>query len=543
MMAAPTTPMSEDDLLRKRLGFWSLFATGVGSVIGSGWLFASLYAAKAAGPAALLSWLVAGVLMLLVGLVFAELGMVKPESGGLVRYPMYSNGRLAAAIVGWSMWLAYASNPPTEAAGVVQYASAYLPGVYSSERLTGWGILLAGAIMGVFVLINYFGVQLFARTNNVVTAIKVFIPAATIAGLTISGFDDRNFALSHGGWAPYGWAAPLSAIATAGLVFTYTGYRNVIELSGEAHNPRRNVPIALIATIVVTMLLYLGLQVALLGAIPGSLLGHGWRGVNLNSPFANLALMLNLSWLYWMLVADSMVSPAGAGIVYTASNARNTFGLAKNNFFPRWTMKVNQRSGVPARALLINYAVGLIFLLPLPSWHAIIGVSGTLAIFCLAVGSISVIAFRRAGLSSARTRIPGMRIIAPAAFVVSSLVMFWVPWTTMLKTIPILVLGLIVYGINYLRDRKSVGDARAGVWLLGYLATMYILSMLGTFGGNGIIPAPLDTVSVAAVSFGIYRWGVASGVAFMRKATLADDGPRSSAQSAHGSLPPEEAIP
>ena len=68
----------EDRKLQRKLGFWSLLAAGLGSVIGSGWLFASMYAARAAGPAALLSWLVGGVLMLLVALIYAELGMVRP---------------------------------------------------------------------------------------------------------------------------------------------------------------------------------------------------------------------------------------------------------------------------------------------------------------------------------------------------------------------------------------------------------------------------------------------------------------------------------
>jgi amino acid transporter len=101
-----------------------LLAAGLGSVIGSGRLFASMYAAQGAGPAALVAWVVGGALMLMVALVFAELGMTKPESGGLVRYPMYSDGGLTAGIVGWAMWINYVGNPPTEASGVVQYAAS-----------------------------------------------------------------------------------------------------------------------------------------------------------------------------------------------------------------------------------------------------------------------------------------------------------------------------------------------------------------------------------------------------------------------------------
>jgi amino acid transporter len=504
-----------DALLHKRMGFWSLLAAGVGSVIGSGWLLSSMYAAQSAGPASLLAWVIGGIVMLLVALVFAELGMAKPESGGLVRYPLYSNGRFAASIVGWSMWVCYVGNPPTEAAGVVQYASAYLPGVYSGSQLTGLGILLAVALMVVFVVVNYFGVQLFARTNNTVTAIKVLIPTTTVVMLIASGFDSHNFGPRHGGLAPYGWGAALSTIATAGMVFAYTGFRNIVELSGEARNPRRDVPAALITTILVTIVLYLGLQTAYLGATPAHLLGHGWHGVNLDSPFADLALMLNMSWLYWVLIGDSMLSPSGSAIVYTASNARNSYGLAKNGFFPSGLMRVNEKTGIPGRALLLNFVVGLAFLLPLPSWHAIIGVTGTLAAFTFAIGSVSVMGFRASGLTGPDRRIPGIRVIAPLAFIVSSLVIFWVPWPTLLKTMPIIAVGLVLYGLNYFRDKSSVGDLRAGLWLVGWLVLEYVVSALGSFSGAKVIHAPWDSVLVAVVSVGVYIWGVRSSIAHM----------------------------
>src|SRR6195952_4055776 len=166
---------SEDSHLKQRLSYWSLVATGIGSVIGSGWLFSAMYAAQTAGPASIIAWGIGGAVMLAVALVFAELGMVHPESGGLVRYPLYSNGRFAASIVGWSMWVTYVANPPTEASGVVQYASSYIPGLFDHDQLTFAGILVAIALMAVFVLVNYFGVQFFARSNNIVTAVKIFI--------------------------------------------------------------------------------------------------------------------------------------------------------------------------------------------------------------------------------------------------------------------------------------------------------------------------------------------------------------------------------
>ncbi len=509
-----TVAARQDAKLHRSLGFWSLVATGLGSVIGSGWLFSAMYAAQAAGPASLIAWVIAGGLMLAIALVFAELGMVRPESGGLVRYPLYSNGRFAASIVGWSMWVTYVGNPPTEAAGVVQYASSYLPGVFDNGELTGPGVALAAALMAVFVVVNYFGVRLFAHTNNVMTVIKVFIPTTTIGLLIASGFDGTNVT-AHGGFAPYGMDAAFSTIAAAGMVFAYTGFRNIIELSGEARRPRRDIPASLLTTILFSIVLYLGLQIAFLGAVPGSDLIAGWHGVNYDSPFAHLALVIGMTWLYWVLIADSMLSPSGSGIIFTASNARNVFGLAKNGFFPRPLVAVHERFRVPTRALLFNFVVGLLFLLPLPSWHQIIGVTGTLVAFTFSIGSVSLFAFRRVGIGDHTSRLPGMRIISPLAFITASLVIFWVEWGTLLKTMPIVGLGLLWYGIVHVRNREGHGELVGGIWLVAYLAAMYTMSWLGSYGGHRVITGPWDSIAVALLAALMYVWGVRSATAYM----------------------------
>jgi amino acid transporter len=512
----------EDRHLKQRLGYWSLVATGIGSVIGSGWLFSAMYAAQTAGPAALIAWVIGGAVMLAVALVFAELGMVHPESGGLVRYPLYSNGRFAASIVGWSMWVTYVANPPTEASGVVQYASSYIPGLFSHGQLTFVGILCAIGLMAVFVVVNWFGVQFFARSNNIVTAVKIFIPTLTIVMLFASGFTHNggaggtdNFA-AGGGFAPYGIGAALGTIATAGMVFAYTGFRNIVELSGEVHNPHRNIPASLITTILGAIVLYLLLQLAFIFGVPQHLLGKGWGGINFDSPFAQLAMLLGLMWLYWILIADSMVSPSGSGIVFTASNARNIFGLAKNRFFPAWLAKVHRGSGVPRRALLTNFLVGILFLLPLPSWHQIIGVTGTLIAFTFSIGSISLIAFRRSGLSERAAQLPGMRVIAPFAFIVSTLVIYWVPWSELVLTIPIVAVGFIWYAVTYALQHHGKGEVVGGIWLVGYLVVIYGMSAIGDFGGLKLIPTPWDSVLLAVIAAGLYVWGTESGTRYMR---------------------------
>lgn len=143
------------------------------------------------------------------------------------------------------------------------------------------------------------------------TVAKFVVPAITVIALFASGFHGPNFS-AHGGFAPYGWAPGLSAIATAGIIYAYTGFQGPIDMSGEARNARRDVPRAVVSSLVFSAVLYILLQVVFLGAVPGADLVHGWHGVNFSSPYAQLAVAVNLTWLSWVVYADAIGSPAGA---------------------------------------------------------------------------------------------------------------------------------------------------------------------------------------------------------------------------------------
>jgi amino acid transporter len=350
---------------KKDLGYWQLTAIGLGGVIGSGWLLGALYAANAAGPASLVTWIVGGLALLVIALVMVELGGSRPMSGGLVRWPFLSSGRLVATLVGWGIWIAYATNPPSEAAAMLQYSSVHIGHVYQNGQLTALGIAIAAVLMILLVAANWFGVLLFARVNVAVTIAKFVVPTVTVVLLAVAGFKTSNFSTAHGGFAPYGYSAPLSAIATAGIIYAYTGFQGPLDMSGEARNPKRDVPRAVITALLLSILLYLLLQLVFLGTVPvGS---GGWAGINLSSPYAQIAVALNLSWFSWVLYADSIVSPGGSALVFTGATSREVYSLSRNGFLPTWFAHVDGRSGVPRRALLANFVVGLVFLLTLHS--------------------------------------------------------------------------------------------------------------------------------------------------------------------------------
>lgn len=492
---------AEDRKLRRHLGFWQLTAIGFSGVIGSGWLLGGAAAANAAGPASILTWVIGGVALLLIALVMVELGASRPESGGLVRWPFYSNGRLVATLIGWGIWVAYATNPPTESAAMLKYASHYISGVYdvNTDKLTGLGTLVAVGLMAVFVLLNWFSVQLFARINVLLTVFKFVIPVLTAALLLASGFDSSHFS-GPGGVAPYGWSASLSAIATAGIIYAYTGFQGPIDLSGEAKRPHRDVPWAVISALVLSMVVYIALQLAFLSATPDSALSHGgWQGVNFDSPYAQLATLLGFGWLSTLLYVDAVVSPGGSALVFTAETSRESYAMGKNKFFPAAVAKIHAGSGVPRRALLLNFIIGLAFLLPFRSWQSIVAATSELGLFAYSISAISESAFRKSRPDRVAGWIKGMSVIAPLSFVIATLILYWAGWNELRIALPILLAAGLVY--LYQQSRQAIGwlDARAGLWVVGYIIVILLLSWVGSFGDGAEkwIAAPWDSVVVA----------------------------------------------
>ena len=518
----------EDQHLKRHLDFRHLAAAGFGGVIGSGWLVGALYAAQAAGPAAVLTWGIGGAVFLVIAVVMADLGSTHPESGALVRWPLHTNGRLAATVVGWGIWVAYCTNPPSESAVVLQYASQHVPGLYSGSSLTGLGTLVALALMAVFTLLNWFGVLLLGRLNTAITLLKWAVPTLTLVVLIATSWHASNFT-GHGGFAPYGYAQALSAISTAGVIYAYTGFQTPLDLSGEARNPHRDVPRAIITGLLLSMLLYIGLQVAFIAAMPGGQLGHGWAGIDFTSPFAQLVVVLNLAWLSWVLYADSILSPSGSALIFTAAISREAQAMGKNESIPRWFAAVHRGSGVPRRALLLNFVLGAVFLLLLPSWHKIIAATSELGLFVYSVTMVCQASLRRvegAGASARRARTT--RVLAPAGFVLATLILYWAKWTNLRIALALLVVAIVVYAWNTRSSghtRAQVqADLRAGIWLIAYVVAVLLLSWLGGFGGRDLIRPPWDSVAVGCVGALAYVWGVAEGVRFLRAARQETEG-------------------
>lgn len=146
-----------DKQLRKSLTFIDIIFLVLGALIGSGWLFASFYASEVAGPSAIVSWIIAGVLMLFVALAYAELSGAIPKSGAIVRYPKYTHGNFASYFLSWSYLVASLSVAPAEAIAIVTYLGIFYPWLFKTVTialgtatiLTPPGIVIAFILLTV----------------------------------------------------------------------------------------------------------------------------------------------------------------------------------------------------------------------------------------------------------------------------------------------------------------------------------------------------------------------------------------------------------
>jgi amino acid transporter len=510
----PRPVVSEDRRLRRDVGRLGLLFAGVGSIIGSGWLFGALTASQIAGPAAVISWVLGGLMILLIALVYAELGAMFPVSGGVVRYPHYAFGSFASYSAGWMTWIAAVTTTPIEVLATLQYATNYLSwltevqdGVVVLSWPAGYGV--AVVLMFVYAFINVLGVRAFVRFNNVLVWWKLAIILLVIAAFFVAAFEPGRFGAA-GGFAPYGADAIFSAIATAGIVFSYLGFRQGVELAGESRNPKRNVPFAVIGAVIVTMIIYTLLQVAFIGALPTDSIAGGWSGLSFPNdfgPLAGLAGVLGLTWLGILLYADAIVSPADTGLIYYATTSRIAYAMGRNGNAPRSLTKINDR-GIPWVAVLLTFLVGLVVFLPFPGWQKLVGFITAATVLSFGSGPLVLAALRRALPEQERAfKLRGGDTIPFLGFYAANLIVFWTGWETNWELFVAVGIGYVLLAVFHAlyRDRAPALEWRAGLWLIPWLLGLGVISLLGTFGGGlGVISFGWAFLVVLAHSAAIY---------------------------------------
>ena len=519
-----TSTRPADVGLKREMGLVGATWAAETSIIGSGWLFASWKAAYSTGTASLLAWVIAGIAIIVLALVHAELGAMYPVAGGTARFPHFAFGSVAGMSFGFFSWVQAVTVTPIECFAVMQYASYYWHGLFNDTtgEVTGAGFAVSIALMALFTAVNFMAMRLFNKVNAAVTWWKVAIPVLTIVILLFK-FHPSNFN-SHGGFLPFGAKAMFAAIPGAGIVFAYLGFEQADQLAAEVKDPQRNLPRAIIYAILLGTVIYVLLQVVFIGAIQPATLGHGWAALKgnsglINGPLAFIAGAAGLAWLATILRVDAFISPSGTGLIYTTGTSRVGYGLARNRYYPQafgWVDK----NGIPWFSLIMAFVFGLVFLLPFPSWSALVGLVTSASVLMYAGAPLSLGAFRRQVPDADRPyRLPGAVVLAPLAFCIANLLIYWSGLETIWKLGVVLVIGYVIIGVCMAFDPKRPPlDWSSAIWLPVYLVGMGIISWQGQFSGGATapplntnhIPFGIDALVVAGFSLVIYYWAMAT---------------------------------
>ncbi len=522
--AAATRPT--DIGLKRELGLVGATWASQSSIVSAGWLFGALYAAQIVGGAAVLGWIIAAAMIMILALCHAELGAMYPISGGTARFPHFAFGSMAGIGFGFFSYIQAVAVAPVECFAFTQYASYFWPGMFDAATgtVSRVGFIVMMVLMAFFVAVNFLAMRIFARVNNMITWWKVAVPVLAIIVL-LGQFHGRNFTAGGAGFMPGGLKALFSALPAAGIIFAYLGFEQAIQLAGETKNPQRNVPRAIIISVLVAAGIYCLVQVAFIGAMPASQIGKGFANITntniLSGPVAGLAGILGLSgWLAFTLRVYGFASPLGTGLIYTTGTSRVSYGLARNRYVPQIFSEVSSQR-IPWVGLIAGYVIGLFFLLPFPSWRSLVELITGASVLMYAGAPLSLGAFRRQVPDTPRPyRMPVATVLAPLAFIIADLLIYWSGFETVWKLGIILIIGYVIIGAFMAFDpQRPPLEWRSAIWLPVWVIGMGIISWQGQYSGSSgssslpptntsNIPFGWDILIVAVFSLIIYYWAM-----------------------------------
>jgi len=392
---APVAAAAEGPGFVRAVSRWEIVGLALNDVVGSGVYLLPAAAAAILGPASLWAVLLAGFAVLLLVLCFAEAASHFDRPGSAYLYARTAFGKLVGFEVGWMTWLARVSSVASLSAGFAQALGYLWPATQ-----VGWGRVLAIVLPIVLLTwINVVGVRSGARTA-VFLAICKIVPLLVFVG---AGMFAVSYSRALAGGPPDRGRLGEAALL---LLFAYAGFENTAAPAGEFKNPRRDVPFALIAQIVIVTLLYSAVQWVALGTLPGLAAAK--------TPLADAARLFLGPWGGWLLTVGAAISILGTNSNTVLAGPRYLFALAEDGFGPQALAYVHPRYRTPAVAIVVQSAIAL----PLALTGSFVRLAALSTVARLATyfgTAIAVPFLRRKFAGQPALRLPGGPLIPIAA--------------------------------------------------------------------------------------------------------------------------------
>jgi APA family basic amino acid/polyamine antiporter len=464
-------------MLRRSLGPVHLVTLGIGSVIGTGiFVLTGTAASQNAGPALVLSMVIAAVACAFAGLCYAELASMIPVAGSAYTYAYATAGEIFAWIIGWDLMLEYALSASTVAVGWSGYFVSFLGdlGIHLPPRLTvapEATVTLASGVVahGIFNLpaacivllvsaLLAIGIRESATTNAWLVVIKVMVLLVFVAaGAAFVRRDHLTPFIppNTGAFGSFGWSGVMRGAAV--MFFAYVGFDAVSTAAQEARNPQRDLPVGILGSLAICTVIYILVATVLIGIVP-------YARLNVPDPLAVGIDATGLTWLSPVIKISALFGLFSTMLVTLLGQTRIFFTMSRDGLLPAAFGRVHPRWRTPhlSTALTggaVSIAAGL---LPISVLSQLVSI-GTLLAFVLV--SIGVIVLRRMRPDLERPfRTPGMPWVPAIGILVCVAQMVALPLATWVRLVVWLALGMVVYlGYGRSRSRAAALSAAAEI--------------------------------------------------------------------------------
>lgn len=435
--------------LKAVLGRWQLLCVGIGAIIGSGIFVIPGPAAQFAGPGIILSFVIAAFGCALAGLCYAELSAMVPAAGSAYAYSSRAFGPLVGWVIGWLLILEYLF----AAAIVAQACAGYALSLFSITDESTRAILQTFLPLLVLVAVAYVairGVELSAGVVSLIVLVKVGVIALVIV-FGAKFVDPANWTPfipeNTGNWGEYGWSGVLRA---AGIVFyTYLGFDTVSVAAQEARNPQRDVPFALIGSLVVCTVLFILMMSVVTGLVD-------YRELNVANPVAVAvdAAGESLRWLAPVVEIGAMIGMVSVLLVILMAQSRILFAMANDGLLPAPLSRLHPKWKTPVAGTIVTAAIAsvLAVLIPISVLGQMVSI-GVLSAF-IAV-ALTVLVWRRKRPDAPRPfRTPWVPVVPIGAILVCGYMAAGLPLMTWWRFGGWVLLGLAIYWLYGARNGK-----------------------------------------------------------------------------------------
>ncbi len=473
-----------ENRLRRILGPVTLTSLGVGAIIGTGiFVLTGVAAHDKAGPSLMLSFVVAGLACLFAALCYAEFASMVPVAGSAYTYAYATLGELFAWIIGWDLVLEYAVASATVAHGWSKYFQDFIGifGLHLPKKVakapfdfdpvngllssTGSIIDIAAVVITVIItLILIKGIRESATFNATMVIIKVAIVILVIVlgifyinpanwkpfapfGMTgISFFGKTIFGKTGAGGAPLGMLA-----GAAISFFAYIGFDSVSTHAEEARNPRKDVPIAIISSLLISTVLYILVAAVLTGMVP-------YDKIDIDAPVSNAFKQVGVVWAQFVVSLGALTGITSVLLVMMLSQPRILLAIARDKLLPpKFFGAVHEKYRTPWKSTILTgiFVAIMAALIPLRILAELVNI-GTLLAFVIVCSAVLIM--RRTHPKAERPfRVPLFPLVPILGILFCLVLMFSLPAENWLRLIVWLVIGAVIY-FGYGRRHSSMRD-------------------------------------------------------------------------------------